>query len=753
MTEVLHLFYLDSSGCCSSLDSEIQERMKSAQGVVEQEKAKALEGIKQRKEDATALLKSSFSLTSEELCMLCLRQSFLISQPVISEIVKNLMQKLFPETMADSCIQFFGSKDGPWDIFSVFSSILNFPHPKFVLLVDACVPHEATPPHRDYARERLRGILYDIFHVRNMWAHVGACDADCRKSLQAIIDFIAFSQSFVTTSQVDCCVEKLVCIGKKMNDHSDVKLSIDDIAYCFFLRSIRGLSKICAELCAKFPDLIVSKELQAQITEKQSSPATNQRRQSKEIEIREVALAIKSIRKLPKNHTQGLMHDQAELLQLTKDCELIRVARNSIAHATVDRTKVIHILVALGAVARVIEFLNQGLQQQKASASDSSHGDLTARIDEVVNTIKLNQAVLMRLCRKQTGNEEHLFDLNALLTALADSVDSQVVKCPYFSLAKQDVCCDATLWNSHSGSGGGTGLSQAVTNFKKMQLILARKIAGPCCGPEMKAKRKELGIGKNANFQEGPTNWLEKLRSLKPEETQNPELKSCRTVLQLVSRVPPDARASVDTAVDWLLSAPEVESDTLLQACGLQLLEEHLSDRLKAKTKEGKLSPSEKFLKQLFESHRRQKEFFSNMNAAIDNYEQECRMSQRFSDAEGEFLRHLERNSNLECPVGEKAQQRLVFFETKYSVSVKPEGSREQKFFDRLQKCSQQVLAAVEEYSAEICKKDSFLSLFSRTDDLQLAKDDLKRYREFQQLEKFWSLTMFAVRLRKQEKL
>jgi hypothetical protein len=568
LTAKLRLFYLDSFGVCRLLDREVQLRKKNQQEEAAKAKIEAIKITRKLKDDARSILNDNFSLNSEEFCMLHLRRGFLLSQPVISNIVEEIMSKLFPETKADTCIKFFGSKRGPWDIFSMFNSISSFSPKKIVELVVACTP-DASPQHRDYARERLKRILDDTFLVRNMWAHVGASDADCRKALQAIIDFIAFTKCFCPLKyleQCDAVVQDLVTVIKSMNDYTrNVHISIDDVSYCFFLRSIRGVSRICTELQENFPDLVISKELKIQMDYKNSSLAMKLRRQSKEIEVREVVLAVQN---LPKNQMNG----QIDLPQLKSDCQLIRTTRNALAHATSTSSKVILIMVTLGAVARLVEYLNHSLQQQRTYPSLD---DMATRIYGFVTTIKSNQAMLMHLCRRTSSNSDqvHLFDPDLLLHFLVETVDSEerqyLQNCPYLALAEP----------------GDT----KATDFTKIQLILGRKMAGPVvCSAAMKLIQKNLGFDKRGNveneypikpekhadgsnifshaavYEEPAINWHQALgrenvqkrespipSKMGPGKSQAPEdkLKLCRSVLKSVALLPPGARGSVDDAL------------------------------------------------------------------------------------------------------------------------------------------------------------------------------------------------------------
>lgn len=73
ITETFHLFYLDSSGFCCALDSEIRRRIKTQQERVKACKIEAVQSMKQLKENARSISSEDFALTSEELCMLYLR--------------------------------------------------------------------------------------------------------------------------------------------------------------------------------------------------------------------------------------------------------------------------------------------------------------------------------------------------------------------------------------------------------------------------------------------------------------------------------------------------------------------------------------------------------------------------------------------------------------------------------------------------------------------------------------------------------
>ncbi len=207
-------------------------------------------------------------------------------------------------------------------------------------------------------------------------------------------------------------------------------------------------------------------------------------------------------------------------------------------------------------------------------------------------------------------------------------------------------------------------------------------------------------------------------------EAPEDELKRCRSVLELIVRVPPGQRGSVDAAVEWLFMHPSAHTGTLLQACGLHLIKQYFDDLLSAQ--------SSAFLERLFEAFRRHQELRLQMDSARSDYEQECSMSQKFSDAENAFREHhlslrLQRPDEIDEIEEEK---RLKFFEAKkYRMSSAQLDTRDQKFHKKLIMFASQVCVSVAAYSDETLKEDSFDSFFSesRERDFGHAKDDIKR--------------------------
>jgi hypothetical protein len=76
--------------------------------------------ITELKRRALGSIGAAVELTQEELGAVLLRAGFLAAQPLVSECVRMLIARWYPDTHEDDCVRAFGSKDGPWDMFYVF---------------------------------------------------------------------------------------------------------------------------------------------------------------------------------------------------------------------------------------------------------------------------------------------------------------------------------------------------------------------------------------------------------------------------------------------------------------------------------------------------------------------------------------------------------------------------------------------------------------------------------------------------------
>lgn len=84
--------------------------------------------ITKLKRRALGSIEAAVELTQEELGAVLLRAGFLAAQPLVSECVRMLMARWYPDTHEDDCVRAFGSKDGPWDMFYVFDYLRKREH-------------------------------------------------------------------------------------------------------------------------------------------------------------------------------------------------------------------------------------------------------------------------------------------------------------------------------------------------------------------------------------------------------------------------------------------------------------------------------------------------------------------------------------------------------------------------------------------------------------------------------------------------
>lgn len=627
---------------------------------------KNVEAMETLKTKSLARALGCFHLDSEELCMVYLRQGFLMSQQLISHIIQPesvLMTKLFPGYAYEKCISLFGSKNGPWDIFSIFT-FLNRPEARDALASLSFPDKHFVEVDRDDKRLRLEEIISDIFIARNMWAHVGASDADCRNALQAIIRFIKELPSQLLPSADDFNIEQLLadlaCIIDKMSKYSHVKLSIDNVSYCIFLRSIRKLTSICTKLLRQFPHAEISKELERQLIEKNNSALTEQRRQSNQLEVKEVTLAILGLKKK--------FDKKFDIKQLELDCKIIRTARNALAHATLDSNRVILILVSLGSVVRLVEFLDQNCLHRESPSE--KRAQLIDEMQRVAESVKLDQAEFFQRCSKtlQTDSDTNPLDLDNLFDSITRSHSKEVKECPFFPFLELN---SDGLSNSHDDVGQSFHAAalrlKSAMNFRKMQLIFGRNIVGNSeFSTAVKSMRKALGFDKVDSDCDQSSNASD-------------HFKHCRSVIGLIARVPPAERSTVETAVDWILS--HKISCGFLQACGLNLIAQDFVN-LQGKPHGTELKPEfkgifsqslmqdpdvsskslesdvKKFLQELCTTFRLEQQHLMALRSAERNYDSACLISQTFSG-----LEELYTSTVRDAFESTKWRNRCLFFE------------------------------------------------------------------------------------------
>jgi hypothetical protein len=81
------------------------------------------DNVTELKQRALRDMNATVQLSEDELGTVLLREGFLISQPLVSACMRQLIKKWYPATYDDECAGTFGSKGGPWSIRDVFHSL------------------------------------------------------------------------------------------------------------------------------------------------------------------------------------------------------------------------------------------------------------------------------------------------------------------------------------------------------------------------------------------------------------------------------------------------------------------------------------------------------------------------------------------------------------------------------------------------------------------------------------------------------
>jgi hypothetical protein len=478
-------------------------------------------------------------LTSDEFGMVRLRQGFLISQPFISDVVKWLMslKEWYGSCCDDACIRFFRSSSGPWDIFTLFNFLLRRKAPNkddskdiFGATADALGPFPCNEAEKDAFRARLEGIFLDIFCARNWWAHLGATSSDCLRALQAIKDFVKIvnlsskfhSGNMSGSGDSSICrqsTEAVVLLHKldcaMIGISAPRSISMDDVSYLFFLRACQKLCTLCTDVSATLHVLEFSELLKSQLRQK---GLKGSRRQSECIEVADVTAALCNLKQVISDR------------DFTFDCDFIRGTRNSLSHASNEGNRVILVLLALGAIARVLEFIVDNCLSQSCLPVGSSIAD-----SERAELLQLRGRSFrhdVTLCQTELLARAGICDVDKLIRALFLSQKPSIDKCPFNCL----------IYN----------VKETKMYFRAVQFLLDQKMSGLCDVDERLASL-----------------------ILQPEKT-DPLKALLRSLLYLIARIPPGRSQNLDDALAWLLE-PQVPG--LLQSCGLNLLVEDFKER------------------------------------------------------------------------------------------------------------------------------------------------------------------------------
>jgi hypothetical protein len=377
-----------SSDAAEADDKVAQQEAKDVKAAADcRAKQVAYDRMQEIKKQAILLSQTAFEMSSEEMGMVRLRRGFLACQPYISAVLKLLMgrEDWYGSACGDACIRFFGSRNGPWDVFSMFNFLLRSKTPNYLDskdifgMVAATIGPAGDVAATDNFRERLRVLFNDIFCVRNWWAHLGAGSLDCNKALKAVKDFVQIvadsalldsssgssadpapsapapqhaaasnpsaslpSRTGAASSSAPSPSEPLALLANPddMLAGASSHLTLDDVAYVLFLRAGLQLCKFCTEIYGTLRCSSFSKAMGAKLDNKKSKTS---RRQSEVIEVSDVSTVL---RKLFQSNTDFSFY-----------CRIITATRNRLSHASEGSNQIILVMMALGAIGRVSSFI------------------------------------------------------------------------------------------------------------------------------------------------------------------------------------------------------------------------------------------------------------------------------------------------------------------------------------------------------------------------------------------------------------
>jgi hypothetical protein len=361
LSEMFHVFVENRHNSKRhQLDAEISRGTAAAAKSRDTECADArqriLDAIVAQKHRAKTLASARVRITLNQLGMVQLRQGFMASQQLISDIVKLLIKHWHPGDFEERCEKEFHCKDGPWDVFAVFAFLLR--RRTFSNLVKS-FGFESS--ERDNDRQELVRMLKDVYYVRNWWAHVSVSASNCRQALVSLQHFIDKAPAIFKPAEADGVCEQLKRIVCSFDQTSAaLPMTVDDIAYFYFGRASRHVSQLCELAMQQSPDALFSVCLKHRMDAK--NPMF---RQKGVIEAVDVTRALIHLNQTNRNHPAIIIDEE----DLRFYCETIRTARNNFAHAADSGNRVIMVLLALGSLSRVTFLVSSMCAVDAASAA------------------------------------------------------------------------------------------------------------------------------------------------------------------------------------------------------------------------------------------------------------------------------------------------------------------------------------------------------------------------------------------------
>jgi hypothetical protein len=250
-----------------------------------------------------------------------------------------------------------------------------------------------------------------IFAVRNWWAHVGVSIDDCAAALQAVADFIKIMlqqlklpDDFDTSGLINLL---LVIDSISIKRLSDLKLTVDQVAYLYLVRTFRRLTTFSERILLTHAHSEFGQALSARMRNKEKAFVT--RRQKSVTESVDVARSVLDI--------QGLNG------RIKGDCMIIVRARNCFAHEAEQSSRVLAAACAIGAVRRLLDFIVLHCKLD---------GDASQKLDVHAASLEIDEYQTKLLALMGA------LDLPYLLQQLTLSCKNELDACKYLPMLSTD---------------------------------------------------------------------------------------------------------------------------------------------------------------------------------------------------------------------------------------------------------------------------------------------------------------------------
>jgi hypothetical protein len=409
LTEVFHVFVNDSER-----DAKVESIKAAATVQRRSERAaarlRAISAIAVKKAEVKRLAAQPVLLSNVQYGMLCLRRGFLIAQPLLSDVVRQLIFEWYPDK---------------WSVFvidrgSIFE-IVYFFFSKFDKLAES---FGINKPEHDPERSKLAQVLHQICSCRYFWTHPWDMTLrDCCGLLLAVKDFIGMIPPKLKPEESGSMMKELgVIISSIRMPHAHAfSMSVDDTALIYVVDASRYLTSVSTSLLMKCPGLAFCVQLRRYISNIDA-------RQSSVVEARDVARFLVSL--VSDRNPLSEFHSDFDYVRF--DSAAIQTVWDHLALRPQDGNSFFIFLLALGSLSRMLSLV-------LAICCHQAHTDVAALLaveaiqaeaKDFCSTINEWQAVLLE--------RANMLNINALVAAFCKGHRDVLDQNDYLQFARDD---------------------------------------------------------------------------------------------------------------------------------------------------------------------------------------------------------------------------------------------------------------------------------------------------------------------------